>query len=502
MRRIYRNKHLAIAAMSITMLLVLTFGVIPSSAVDWTFMVYLDGDNNLEGAGIDDLNEMEVAGSTSDVNVVVQFDRIDGWDSSNGDWTTARRYYVTQDTDPAIINSILIQDLGEVDMADPTVLADFAEWAIQNYPADKYALILWNHGDGWYKDKDQLVWVPWEDDTGEKGEEVYKGVIWDDTSGNHLSLIELKQALVTIKDGTGEDMDLLGFDACLMQMIEVAYQTKDYSFVQVGSEEVEPWDGWPYDMILSALISNPQWSPEELSIEIVYDYIASYGTSGGETQSSVDQTRLPSLAASVDVFAQELINNLPAYRDEIALARDQTESYYDPNFIDLYHFAERIYANVPDASLRNAATSVMNNVVNTVIAEAHGSGHPNSHGLTIYFPWDTYHLVSYGEIDFAIDTRWDDFLWQYYSSIIYVPDDYAKIQWAVDNASAGDTIIVRDGLYVENVDVNKRLTIQSENGAANCIVDSYSGYHVFDVTADGVSIIGFTATGATSPSRG
>ena len=49
---------------------------------------------------------------------------------------------------------------------------------------------------------------------------------------------------------------------------------------------------------------------------------------------------------------------------------------------------------------------------------------------------------------------------------IYVPDNYAKIQWAVDNASAGDTIIVRDGTYYENVIIGKQLTIKSENGSA------------------------------------
>ncbi|RJS75024.1 PKD domain-containing protein, partial [Methanophagales archaeon] len=55
---------------------------------------------------------------------------------------------------------------------------------------------------------------------------------------------------------------------------------------------------------------------------------------------------------------------------------------------------------------------------------------------------------------------------------IYVPDDYEKIQWAVDNATAGDTIIVRDGTYVENVNVNKRLTIMSENGSDKTIVQA------------------------------
>jgi len=77
---------------------------------------------------------------------------------------------------------------------------------------------------------------------------------------------------------------------------------------------------------------------------------------------------------------------------------------------------------------------------------------------------------------------------------IYVPDDYAKIQWAVDNASVEDTIVVRDGVYVENVVVNKKLTIKSENGSAYCIVDG-SGSDVFTLEADGIRIEGFTITG-------
>jgi parallel beta-helix repeat protein len=83
--------------------------------------------------------------------------------------------------------------------------------------------------------------------------------------------------------------------------------------------------------------------------------------------------------------------------------------------------------------------------------------------------------------------------------IIYVPDNYAKIQWAVDNATSGDTIIVRDGTYTENVDVNiANLTIQSENGTANCTVSAAnSGDHVFEVTANYVNITGFTVKNAT-----
>lgn len=111
---------------------------------DWTFLVFADGDNNLEGAAIDDLNEMEVAGSSDQVNIVVQLDRISGYDSSNGNWTTCKRFYVTKDSNgyDSTIVSTEIADLGERNMGDPATLVEFAQWGRDNYPAQHYALVL------------------------------------------------------------------------------------------------------------------------------------------------------------------------------------------------------------------------------------------------------------------------------------------------------------------------------------------------------------------------
>jgi len=79
---------------------------------------------------------------------------------------------------------------------------------------------------------------------------------------------------------------------------------------------------------------------------------------------------------------------------------------------------------------------------------------------------------------------------------IWVPDTYPTIQQAVNNATAGDTIIVRDGTYTENVNLNKSLTIRSENGSHSTIVQAAdSNHHVFEVTADYVNISGFTVKG-------
>ena len=84
------------------------------------------------------------------------------------------------------------------------------------------------------------------------------------------------------------------------------------------------------------------------------------------------------------------------------------------------------------------------------------------------------------------------------AATIYVPDDQGTIQDAVDAATTGDTIIVRDGTYTENVNANKRLTIRSENGAASTFVQAANpNDHVFEVTADDVTISGFTVKGAT-----
>ncbi|MCK4449253.1 MAG: hypothetical protein KAX26_01545, partial [Anaerolineae bacterium] len=145
------------------------------------FLVYLDGDNNLEGAGIDDFLEMSSVGSDSGVNIVVQFDRISGHSTGYGDWTTTKRFLVTPGMTPTAGNAL--QDIDEANMGDPQTLVDFVQWGMANYPADHYAIILWNHGDGWRLIPDEMPLI--------------KGVIYDDTDGDHLDMPELRSAMDT-----------------------------------------------------------------------------------------------------------------------------------------------------------------------------------------------------------------------------------------------------------------------------------------------------------------
>src|SRR5688500_2408890 len=121
-----------------------------SQLPEWTVIVYSAADDEvLEENMWFDVNEMELVGSNAQLNIVVQMDRYGGAFTGDGDWSDTRRYLITQDDDLDHITSPVVESIGEVDTGDPQTLIDFVTWAIQNYPARKYALVMSDHGGGW-----------------------------------------------------------------------------------------------------------------------------------------------------------------------------------------------------------------------------------------------------------------------------------------------------------------------------------------------------------------
>src|SRR3990172_5136601 len=135
-------------------------------------------------------------------------------------------------------------------MGQPATLQDFIEWAIQNYPADKYALIMWDHGGGAVGDT--------------------FGV--DENNNDALSLPEIKQALQNAYAMSGKKFDLIGFDACLMATLETASIMSSFGNYLIASEELEPGHGWDYAAILSAIKSNTDISGTVLGKAIADSY--------------------------------------------------------------------------------------------------------------------------------------------------------------------------------------------------------------------------------------
>ncbi|HEC75756.1 MAG TPA: hypothetical protein ENI33_00660, partial [Thermoplasmatales archaeon] len=91
------------------------------------------------------------------------------------------------------------------------------------------------------------------------------------------------------------------------------------------------------------------------------------------------------------------------------------------------------------------------------------------------------------------------------SSTLYVggtgAGNYSKIQYAIDNASDGDTIFVYNGTYYENVVINKSISLIGEDKNTTIIDGNNSGDVVY-VGADGVNISDFTIRNSNSSYAG
>ncbi len=216
----------------------------------WLVMLYQDADDKiLEKDIYFDLNEAEKAGASDRVKVVAQIDRYNGAYSGDGDWTSTKRFLISQDNNLGQLHSQQIADLGELNMSAGQTLIDFATWAIKTYPADKYALILSDHGMGWPGG--------WTDPI-PKGS-VDASIPMEARLGDMLYLNEMDDALGQIRASTGLDkfeVDrprrlLDGPDWRSLPALE------PHARYAVASEEVEPSLGWAYADFLKAIDPEP-----------------------------------------------------------------------------------------------------------------------------------------------------------------------------------------------------------------------------------------------------
>lgn len=372
----------------------------------WTVMVYMGADNNLAPFGVQDINEMESVGSTSNVNVVVQADHNGQYDYAYSSWYGARRYLITKDNDLGTIHSTLIQDMGNTNMASPQTLINFIQWATTSYPADHYLLVIWDHGRGWRTGTQAI----------ELNKAPMKSVCYDETSGDEMSLAELAQAL-----GAAHHSDVVFFDACLMGMVEVAHAIRNSADVMVASEESVPANGEPYNTLLSHMNANPQMTAQTLGQVITDDYIASYSSYDGPvTMAALNLQSIDQLTSAADQLSDAIVANMSQVRSGVRTAQSATQHFdnsTNPEYTyyrDLYDFARLVNTYVANTAVQSAAQGVMSAVSSTVIREGHRDADvAYSHGISVYLPNPGSMVPQYTGTTFAQATSWDDMLSQY-----------------------------------------------------------------------------------------
>ncbi len=463
----------------------------------WTFLVYLDADNDLEPFALNDIMEMYVTADSPDVNVVVQMDRAEGFDDLFGSWTDTRRYLITGDEGgddfsaspdgvlatleqyevpqdeydriasaldtatqaeidefaassllsapvgggfPAIIPPMdAEEEIGEVNMGDPATLVDFATWGISNFPAENYALVLWNHGATWF------------------------GVASDDQS-NHdqLTMSEIDGALAEIISTTGIDkFDLIGFDACLMGQLEVMNVIAPYADYALASEELEPGAGWEYATPLSALVANPTMGAAELGTLFVDAYAKYYAEdlpSDGITLTTFDLAQVETVTAALANFSDVFMANSDALTPVLGDARnnaqaftadtpDDADYYATIDLIDLMQLTQQFSG---DETLNAAAQGVIDAAGQMIVHTYSSADRPGGNGVSIYYPTTednaylgdnlSKYLPEIGD-DFAF---WQNFLAAYYGTAVAISDPSSLSVEIVGLTPEGSAVSIYD----------------------------------------------------------
>lgn len=330
---------------------------------EWTFMVFLNGNNNLDSYGSLNINQLETVGSSDKVNFVVQWASLD--------FTTTKRLLVQKDADKDKVTSPIVAELPRVDMGDYKALVEFMKWTIQNYPAKHYFLDLWNHGSGWHRKDFRAL-----------------DISFDDFSGHAITTAQLGLAMAEVSQYLGRKIDIVGSDACLMAMLEVGEEMADSVDVAVASEETEPALGWPYHLLADWWVKNPTATPAEVGKTLTkqyVDYIVGAGLSGA-TLSAVDLKQSGKFVAAVSAFA-DLVKRLgSADTAKVVSAVSSAQSFAYRDYVDLGDLLDQIQAAGISAVGAQALSPLRDTLKSYVIANHTSDKYGKAQGISMWVP--------------------------------------------------------------------------------------------------------------------
>lgn len=355
----------------------------------WTILLYIAGDNDLEPWVVEDIEtELGLVGSNDDIQLVALADRIPGYDQSGGNWTDTHLFHIKKDqlaTEP-------MAELGELNFGEAETLSDFILWGKAQFPAERYALVFWDHGWGWRPSQTML----------------------DYTNRDALDQEEIRDALEL-----AGPVDLIAWDACMMATLEVQSTVAPYAKAMVGSEDYVGYSGFRYEEILSALVLEPEMDAEALAIHFsqsMRDRTASAVALNGDWHA---------LNMAVSDLGEALIDALPDYREAIDRAREKSQIFGDPMNKDLYDMALQLQAEVPVPAVQRAVEDILVLSDRVRLHEWHRDIYESAHGTTLYWPahrrdmWSRYsqEVVDFDyyqtTLSFAKASKWDDFLRAY-----------------------------------------------------------------------------------------
>ena len=435
----------------------------------FTMLIYMAADNDLRSFAARNIKQMASVGSNEYINIVAHLDiRI-----ANNKKIT-RRYFIEQNQ--IVHVNAYDQASQQMDSGQPETLISACKWAITDYPAENYILVFWNHGTGaldpqqgriinatelftynpelrlleldrstsilgdtdhitHFQDPLNLLWLLEKDESPTSCAAIDddlqtddpRGICWDDSTGNYLTNQKLDHALQVVRAQylNNSKFAIIGFDACLMSMIEVGNLVHKHAEIMVGSQEVELGTGWNYQKVLEPFLSR-NLTKLEFAQHIAHIYEETYNKITNDyTQSAILLDALQPLEATVNEIAKTLIDalrlqkNKSVYNAIHASKNKLLCTHFDePSYIDLHHFLSNLEQNLKHfnftdtaqgqtliARLRQLIPQAKAAIKKAVIANVCGKNLAQAQGISIYFPENRIHS-SYVHTPFAQQNNW------------------------------------------------------------------------------------------------
>ncbi len=290
---------------------------------EWTYALYMAADNNLERFALKNIKEIKETLGPQKINFIVLLDRANGYDKTEGNWTDTKILELR--SGPAI-NDDVILELGEKDTSDVSTLKEFLEFVTEYYPSQKLALNIWSHGIGVYPDC--------------KINNSSRSLIQDYTTGYSdecsFSIIDFADTLKNFCKIQNKKIDILQFDCCLMQMVEILWQLKDCAEFIIGSQAELPGSGSNYATLYENFTSD--LTIKDCASKTVEDFKEKYkNTLISCAYSAVDMNKFTEFADSFKDFCAKITNNTSI---DFSLIKENREKLYnyDSNFVEYADF--------------------------------------------------------------------------------------------------------------------------------------------------------------------
>ncbi|MBA3752015.1 hypothetical protein H0X06_04440 [Candidatus Dependentiae bacterium] len=410
------------------------------------FIVFMAARNDLYPYAGRNIKQLQANTSSDHVKIFVRLDL------KKPDRNAETKQFFIENKNIQFVGSQEYLDSGDENSLIETIRTAYTTW-----PAEKVVLVIWNHGTGGiepsiikalnpselfhFNNKKNLIELersrgfidfitqgsPYENKT--------KGICFDDSSGNYLTIKKLARVLhVATTKILKKKFSILACDACLMSGIDVFSSFHNSIDYFVGSQEVVLGTGYNYDLMLEPLLSKRMTCDELFASHCVSAFQKTYGKITEDyTHCAIDVQFCEQLERNIDTLALSLIFGLDQQENKsvkAALRKSRNKNnctyFKEPTYIDIDNFYENLLLALPNCTLKTQESTLFfiehvtklllegRTIMHTMVkANAVGKNLQKARGISIYFPEYIIHNSYFRNVFATKKTHWLKFLRKY-----------------------------------------------------------------------------------------